>query len=356
MSAWPIVPLLALTTLATLIGSLGPESTDRVVVGMLINLVLVAGLYVFMGISGVFSFGHMAFMAIGAYATALLTIPVELKPLLLPELPASLADAHLATVPAILAGAVIASLVAALLALPLMRLNGLMAGLATFAVLIIVNVVAKNWKEVTNGTTGMTAVPTTTTAANALLWSFLVIAIAYVFQQSRIGLRLRAAREDEVAAAASGIRVVRERRYAFVFSAFIVGIGGGLFASFLGSFNSDAFFLDITFITIAMLVIGGTKSLAGAVVGTIVVSTLSEILRQVEQGFAIGPLTIETPPGLREVGLAIAMLAILLLRPAGITGGRELSWPFDRSLRLPLWHGPRARALFPTIRRSKGLE
>lgn len=331
---WPLVPLLVLTTIVVLVGSLGPESRDRVVVGMLINLILVVGLYVFMGISGVFSFGQMAFMAIGAYTTALLTVPVDLKPLLLPELPSFLSEAHLSTVPATLVGGAVAALAAAVLSFPLMRLSGLMAGLATFAVLIIVNVVAKNWKEVTNATTGMTAVPTTTTVTNALLWSLPVLAAAYLFQQSRVGLRLRASREDEVAATASGIPVTRDRRIAFVLSAFIVGLGGGLFASFLGSFNSDAFFLDVTFITIAMLVIGGTKSLAGAVVGTIVVSTLSEVLRQVEQGVAIGPLEIETPPGLREVGLAVLMLAILLLRPTGITGGHEIRWPFGDPLLL----------------------
>lgn len=325
--AWPALALMGLTGAATGIGLLGAESTDRVVVSMLINIILVVGLFVFMGLSGVFSFGHAAFMAVGAYTTALLTIPVDLKPLLLPELPGFLARVETPTTLAVLAGALVAGVMAALLALPLMRLTGLMAGLATFAVLIIVNVVAKNWREVTNGTTGMTAVPTTATATSVLVWSFAVIAAAYVFQRSRFGLRLRASREDEIAARASGIRVERERRLAFILSALIVGAGGGILASFLGSFNSDAFFLDVTFVTIAMLVIGGTKSLSGAVVGTIAVSTLSELLRQVEQGFAIGQVSVSTPPGLREVGLALAMLAILLLLPAGITRGREITWP-----------------------------
>jgi branched-chain amino acid transport system permease protein len=326
--AWPAVALMALTAAVTLLGLLGAESTDRVVVSMLINLILVVGLFAFMGVSGVFSFGHTAFMAVGAYTTALLTIPADLKPLLLPELPGFLAGVELPTTIAILVGALVAGVAAAALALPLMRLTGLMAGLATFAVLIIVNVVAKNWRELTNGTTGMTAVPTTATATGVLLWSFAAIAAAYLFQRSAVGLRLRASREDEVAARASGIRVERERRLAFVLSAVIVGAGGGVFASFLGSFNPDAFFLDITFITIAMLVIGGTKSLAGAVCGTIAVSALSELLRQVEQGVSVGDVSVSTPPGLREVGLALAMLAILLLRPTGITGGRELTWPF----------------------------
>lgn len=328
----PLPLLMMMTAVATVTAGIGPESYDRVVIGMLINLILVIGLYVFLGVSGVFSFGQMAFMAIGAYSAALLTVPASLKTLLLPELPGFLTKVQLSTVAAILAAGAVAAIVAVLLAFPLMRLSGLMAGLATFAVLVIVHVVARNWKEVTNGSTGMTAVPTTTSETNALVWALVAMTIAYLFQQSRVGLKLRASREDEYAAKAAGIRVVRERRVAFVLSAFITGIGGALFAQFLGSFNPDAFFLDITFLTIAMLVIGGTKALTGAVVGTVVVSAFGEALRQIEQGVGIFGISISTPPGLRQVGLAVAMLAILLVRPSGITKGRELRWPLGQEL------------------------
>ena len=75
--------------------ALGPDSLDRVVVGMVINLIVVVGLYMFVGISGVFSFGHAAFMAIGAYAGAILVIPPETKAFVLPDLPGFLAGVHL---------------------------------------------------------------------------------------------------------------------------------------------------------------------------------------------------------------------------------------------------------------------
>ena len=85
-----------------------------------------------------------------------------------------------------------------------------------------------------------------------------------------------------------GIAVARERTIAFVLSAFFVGVAGALFGMFIGSFNPDAFFLDITFLMVVMLVIGGTGSLAGAVLGTLVISAVSELLRRVEGGVDLG--------------------------------------------------------------------
>jgi branched-chain amino acid transport system permease protein len=326
-TVWPVGGLMALTSVVSVLGwAFGSDSLDRIVLGMLINLIVVVGLYTFVGISGVFSFGHVAFMAIGAYAGAIFVIPVEQKAVLLPDLPGFLANAHLAPLPATLAAGGVAALVAAVLAVPLARLSGLTAGLATFAVLLIVNVVAENWQQVTRGTSGISGVPTTTTLAGTLGWVFVAILAAWAFQRSRIGLRLRASREDESAAYSIGVPVGRERGIAFVLSAFFVGVAGALFGMFIGSFNPDAFYLAITFLITAMLIIGSMTSLAGAVVGTIVISAFAELLRRIEMGIDFGAFELSAKPGLREVGLAVVMLLILLLRPAGIMAGRELAW------------------------------
>lgn len=213
-------------------------------------------------------------------------------------------------------------LVAVILAIPLMRMSGLMAGLGTFAVLLITNVVAVSWREVTRGTNGMAQIPISTTATSALIWALVMIVLAYVYQMTTSCLRLRASREDVVAARAIGVRVSLERTIAFALSGFIVGVGGALYAQYVGSFNPDAFYLAITLTTLAMLVIGGTRSLAGAVIGTIVVSALSELLRRTERAFE--------RPGIREIGLALAMIVILVLRPRGLTGGKEIPLPHRR--------------------------
>jgi branched-chain amino acid transport system permease protein len=294
---------------------------------MLVNMVFVIGLYVFVGNSGILSFGHASFMAVGAYVAAWLTIPPERKDVLFPHLPAILRSAEVAPLPAAIAAGLIAAVLAVVIGLPLMRLSGMACALALFAVLLIINNVASNWDDWTRGTLAVLGVPTNTDINSALAGVLGAIGAAYIYQHTKGALRLRASRDDEVAAKSLGVDVAKERRIALTVSAFIVGIGGFLFAQYQGSFNADAFYLNITFITIAMLVIGGLNSLTGAVLGTIVVSALSVGLRNLESGIAIGPLVISPRLGLREVGLALLMLAILILRPRGLTGGREVGSP-----------------------------
>jgi branched-chain amino acid transport system permease protein len=329
-----LATLILLVVGVTLLASLGSPVLRNVLVNMLITLILVVGLYVFVGNTGVFSFGHIGFMAIGAYTAGVVRIPRPTKAALL-QLPDVLERAHLGALQATLLGGALAAGVAAVVALPIMRLGGLTAGLATFAVLNIINVVAANLDQLTGGSTGMAGVPATTTVTSALIWSLVVIGIAWLFQQTRLCLRVRASREDEPAARALGIEVVRDRAVAFVLSAFICGLAGGLYAQLAGSFGPDAFFLATTFTVVAMLVVGGRYSLSGAVVGALFVATISEGLRRIEGGVHIGTVHIPGRPGLQEVGLALALLLTLLLRPRGITGGNELGLTRLRAWRPP---------------------
>lgn len=333
--SWSLTGLIVLVVAVSLVGSLGSEVLDRVVVTMLINLILVVALYIFIGLTGVFSFGHVAFMAIGAYTAAILTIPPELKFVVLADLPAPLSDMSASAPVATLAGAGVAALFALVAGAPLMRLSGLSAALGTLSLLIIVNVVAANWQAITHGTAGISGVPTTTGLPTALAWASGTLVVAFAYQRSRFGLRARATREDDVAARATGISVARQRTGALVLSAFVAGAGGALYAQYVGSFTPNVFYLTLTFSTIAMLVIGGARSLAGAVYGTIVITALTELLRRAEQGFSLGLVEVSAKTGLREIGLALVMLAMLILRPGGLTAGRELEWPpFSRLRRI----------------------
>lgn len=294
---------------------------------MLIDIVLVVGLQIFIGNSGVLSFGHMSFMAIGAYVGAILTIPPLLKSSLLPALPAFIRNSQLSTAPAIAIAAAVAAVVALIVAIPLMRLSGIAASLSTFAFLLIVYTVASNWDQVTRGRETMLGVPANTTMTRALIGAIVAIVIAYAFQGSSTALRLRASREDDVAATASGVWVARDRTVAFVISAAVVAVGGFFFAQQFGVFNPDEFYLSITFTTIAMLVVGGMKTLAGAVVGPIVVTAILEGLTSLEDGISLGGIHVKAPLGSSSVGLALIMLAILLFRPAGLmSGSSSLRW------------------------------
>jgi branched-chain amino acid transport system permease protein len=322
----PVALAIGLMVIVALAWS-GDPVLQRDVTTMLVTMVFVVGFYVFVGDSGILSFGHASFMAIGAYVAAWLTIPPERKDVLFPHLPALLRGAELAPLPAAVIAGLAAAAFAFVIGWPLMRISGMACALALFAILLIVNNVASNWEDWTRGTLAVLGVPTNTDMNSALAVAILAICAAYLYQHTKSALRLRSAREDEVAAKAIGVDIARERRIALVLSAFIVGVGGFLFAQYQGSFNADAFYLTITFTTIAMLVIGGMRSLTGAVVGTAVVSALSVSLRNVEAGASVGPLILPPRPGLREVGLAFVMLAILILRPRGLTGGREIASP-----------------------------
>ena len=313
-----LVAPVALLGAVALAGSLGGQALEYRTVTMTVGVVLVVGLYIFVGNSGVFSFGHAAFMAVGAYVFGILRSDPVVKEALLPGLPGFLAHSHLAALPATLFGGLAAAALALVVAVPLMRLAGLSAALGTFALLLIVNTVISNWSGVTHGTAGLD-VNATTTRDVALVWAIIAIVSAYLFRVSSSGLRLQASREDESAARAVGIWVARERGIAFVISAFFVGVGGALTAGQLGSFSPSAFYLSITFLTVAMLVVGGLTSVAGAVVGAITLSVLAELLRRTE---AVAGIT-----GLQQIGFAAVMLAILILRPAGITAGREFRLP-----------------------------
>ena len=334
-AASPPAALMLLVVLATAIGMQGSASTQTAVVNALINLVLVVGLYVFVGNSGVFSFGQMSFMALGGYLAAWLTLPPELKALLLPGLPGFLADASLSPVQAVLVAAGVGAVAAVITAVPLMRLSGLGAALATFALLGIVYTVTANLDSWTRGASGLSGVPVTVTSTGALVCGLVAIALAWAYQQTSSALRLRASREDEVAARAAGVRVSLDRTVAWTISGALVAAGGALYAQQIGNIGPTAFYLDPTFLTLVMLIVGGRTSLTGAVIGTLLVSVVDEFLRQLQDGTTILGIEIAGRPGIEPVGLGLLMLVALLWRPDGLTGGRELR-PVS-SWRRPSW-------------------
>lgn len=323
-----IAILLAIAVIAELVGSGG---FARTVTEVFIRVAFVVGLYVFVGNSGIISFGHVGFMCLGAYATAWLTMPPMMKKMFLPGLPEMVIEAQLPMLLSLGLSAVFAAAIAFLVGLILMRLSGIAASIATFAFLAVVNTIYANWETVTGATSSVVGIPMVTGVWTSLGGAVVAVLIAYVYNISRSGLALRAARDEHIAAAASGVNIYRERVIAFVVSAFLCGVSGVLYAHFLGVVNPDAFYLGLTFISLSMLVVGGMNSLSGAVLGVVIISAIIQILRWFEKGISLGETTISLPNGIQEIVIGIVMVVILIVRPSGLTRGREISLKYGRT-------------------------
>jgi branched-chain amino acid transport system permease protein len=256
-----------------------------------------------------------------------MTVPLESKQGVLTTLFPLLRDHTIGNVPSLLLAAGLGGLFAFLVGLPLMRLSGLAAGIATLAVLEITNNVLQQWTRIGPGATTLSLVPESTGPLQATLGALVVIAVAFVYQRSRLGRQLRASREDPAAAAGVGVRVHQQRLWAFTLSGALGGLAGGLLVHQLGSITTDQVYLELTFLTLAMLVVGGLTSLWGAVVGALAVSGLDSFLSQAENGVHVVGHRVDLPSGTRLVILASLMALVLILRPSGLTGGQEFALP-----------------------------
>jgi branched-chain amino acid transport system permease protein len=323
--AVPLLLVLAVTGL----GGLASSSNEIYFLTALVDVVIVVGLYVFVGNSGVLSFGHMSFVAVGAFAAGLLTIPPGVKRNILPDLFPFLERHSTGNLVSLLLAAALGAVFALLVGLPLMRLSGLAAGIATFAVLGITHNVLLYYTKIGPGAGTMTSIPETTGLAQAMWGAVVAIVVAWLYGLSRGGRLLRATREDAAVAQAVGVSVHRQRLWAFALSGAICGFGGGLLVHQLGTITAEQVYLELTFLTLAMLVVGGTNSLLGAVVGALLVSGLDSFLVNAETGVHVLGFTLDVPTGASTVVLGALMALILVLRPTGITGGREA--------RLPRW-------------------
>ena len=268
-------------------GAVASASTEIYFVNALVAVSIVVALYVFVGNSGVLSFGHISFVAVGAWAAGVLSVPVAEKPAIMQYLFPFLRDHTSATSPSLLVAAGVGGLYALLVGLPLMRLSGLAAGIATFGVLEITHNVLRYYEKIGPGSNMFSSVPETTGLLQATIGALLVIAVAFGYQSSRFGRLLRATREDSAAARAVGVSVYRQRLIAFALSGALAGFAGGLYVHLL-PLNTETVYLDLTFITLAMLVIGGMTSLWGAVVGALAVSGLDSLLAEAENGLDVG--------------------------------------------------------------------
>jgi branched-chain amino acid transport system permease protein len=306
------VNLLRLAVIAVCISAVIPfigvsTYTGSILIFGSINIILCLGFYVIFGLTGILSLAHAAFMAIGAYASGILS-----------------ATHGWPVVAAIFTGTLVAAASGALLGLPTLRLKSHYLVLVTIAFSEVVRQMLVNLDKLTGGVQGL-PVPFLSSFSVFgykinpsdqpvfLLICLLSIAIAIAgldrLRRSRVGHSFEAVRDDELAASVVGINLTNTKILAFVISAALAGFGGALYAHFVGFVSPDHFTFDTTVLVLAMVVIGGKRSIWGVVVGAVLLTALPEILRDFQDWYP----TI----------YGILLLLTLWLAPNGLMGRLE---------------------------------
>ncbi|WP_245410594.1 branched-chain amino acid ABC transporter ATP-binding protein/permease [Notoacmeibacter marinus] len=335
---------------AVLIATWSGPASERILTVFFISLTAVVGIGVYSGNSGILSFGHVAFMGIGAYASALLTLPSALKVATLRDLPEWLAMTELSLIPATLIAMAFTAVVALAVGAAIGKLEGSAATIATLGLLIIVHGIIIGWRDVTRGAQSFFGVPRVTDLVTAAAICVVALLLARLYRDSISGLRLRAGRENAIAAGAVGVSIRRERLISFVLAAAIMALAGAMIAHFLGAFSPKKFYFNDTFLLLAMLIIGGMSTVTGAVTGAIVITLVTEILRRLESGFSIGAFDVPPIFGTAQIGIGLIILLAMFRKVDGLAGSKE--WE-ERVL--PVSGLPADGAVLPSVRSEKVL-
>jgi branched-chain amino acid transport system permease protein len=285
-----------------------------------INVTLAVSLNLVTGLTGQFSIGHAGFMAVGAYVSAYITTRwfQGANPGSIPVLFAA----------ALYAGGLAAAIAGYIVGLPSLRLKGDYLAIVTLGFGEIIRVLILNIDAV-GGARGMTGVPQWTTFGWVYGVAFICVLTVKRLMQSPHGRALLAVREDEIAAEAMGVNTTYYKVTSFVVGAFFAGVAGGLYGHFLTFLSPQSFDFNRSFEIIIMVVLGGMGSTTGAICAALLLTGLRELLR---------PLQEITKVDLRMVIYSFMLIVLMLTRPRGLFGTKELSdfGPFRRFKRNPL--------------------
>lgn len=269
---------------------------ENMLVTIGINIILATGLNLIIGFSGQFSLGHAGFMAIGAYATGIMTQNMA-TPL----------GFYLSMV----VGIIIAMVAALIVGIPTLRLRGDYLAIATMGAAEIIRILINNFK-ITNGAAGLFNIPPLVTWVTVYILMCLTTIITVNFIHSRSGRAVMAVREDELAAEAMGINTTRWKLTAFVFGAATAAIGGSLHAAYIQTIAPGDFNIMASIAILIIVVLGGVGSITGTFVAAIVLGALDTIL----QNFGT----------LRMITYSLTLILIMIFKPAGLLGNWEFSF------------------------------
>lgn len=312
---------------------------ERLITIALIDAIIVLGMQVFIGNTGILSFGHIGFGAIAGYAFAVSAIsPVE-KMKRIPDAPFGLTDVNVAPLLAVLIALAATLVVALVVGLGLARSGAesgaVSATVITLALLFVTHEVARNWPAVTGGDrAGLSFRIGGTLNGRVAIYVALLLAIvvARLYAQSRGGRLAVAAREDDLAARAMGVNPLVQQMVALLISVAIVSVGASLRVYEKGSILPGDFFFNLTLVTLVMLIVGGRRSVSGALLGVAVITAGRELARRLGQdGFEVFGVGLDGAPldwifreNLKTVFLGVSMLGFMIWRPSGLLDDWEL--------------------------------
>ena len=285
------------------------------------------------GFTGLFSLGQAGFMLLGAYAYAVLSIPVDKRAgvyqyfnggivkFSLPEVFSGIFGQNV--------GSVVGMIVAHLIGLPVLRLKSDYLAIATLGFAEIVRAFFQ-WNALgplTNGSNLLKSYPDLGGASSYLILIGLFIAIILLLVNSTYGRAFKAIRDDEIAAEAMGINLAHHKRLAFIISSFFAGVGGGMLAMYMGTVQALSFKSTMTYEILLIVVIGGIGSITGSVITSFLyIASLEWLLRGLDSGEF---LSIQAPGlfknGFRMAVVSVIIMCVVLFFRKGIMGDRELS-------------------------------
>lgn len=260
-----------------------------------INIILAVSLNLVTGFTGQFSLGHAGFMSIGAYVCALISMNT---------------DSTVGFLVGILAGAIAAALVGVLIGIPTLRLKGDYLAIATLGMAEIIRVLFLNM-EITNGAAGLSGIPRNTNWTWLFVFMMATIILINNFIRSSHGRACISIREDEIAAESMGVNTTKYKVMAFALGAFFAGIAGGLYASYFYFIKPNVFGFMKSVDVLVIVVLGGLGSISGSVIAAILLAVLTTFLQQFTE--------------IRMIIYALLLVAIMLFRPQGLLGTKEIT-------------------------------
>ena len=269
---------------------------EGIIILLCINCIAAMGVSLLTGFTGIFTLGHAAYMALGAYTAAILTVRYSIHWL-----------------PAIVAGGLVAVAVAWMIGMPTLRLTGDYYAIASIGLGEAIRLILENWQSFTRGARGFPGIDSYTTRGVAVACFTVLTLLTFNLIDSRLGREFKASRDDRLAASLMGFNTTASRMKALLISAFYCGVSGALLGGYMNFIQPSMFDMMKSTELTAVVVFGGLGSMSGTLLGSAIVTSVMEYFRDISQ--------------YRMLIYGLLLVVIMVVRPEGLLGDREI-WSF----------------------------